>query len=100
MPHATNPDKVAAEAYRVLKPAGRFAYASWCEPAKCIALSMVYDAIREHGSLDVGLPPGPDFFGCGRPDYAGQMLNGRGILRRVDKRSPAVLARVFSRHDH
>lgn len=46
MPHAVNPDKVAAEAYRVLKPAGRFAYPSWCEPVKCIAFSMVYDAAR------------------------------------------------------
>lgn len=90
MPHAVNPDKVAAEAYRVLKPAGRFAYASWCEPVKCIAFSMVYDAIRAHGSLDVGLPSGPDFFGCGRPDYAEQMLNGAGFCDVAMKEVPLI----------
>jgi SAM-dependent methyltransferase len=90
MPHAANPDKVAAEAHRVLKPAGRFAYASWCEPEKCIAFSMAYDAIRAHGSLDVGLPPGPDFFGCGRPNYAAEMLRRAGFLDVSIKEVPLV----------
>jgi SAM-dependent methyltransferase len=79
MPHVPNPDKATAEAYRVLKSGGRFAYASWCEPAKCILFSMVYDAIRAHGSLDVGLPPGPDFFGYGRRNYAEEMLSRAGF---------------------
>src|SRR5262245_22623931 len=44
------------------KTARLLTYASWCEPEKCIAFSM--------GSLDIGLPPGPDFFNYGRPNYA------------------------------
>jgi SAM-dependent methyltransferase len=79
LPHVPNPDKVMAEANRVLKPAGRFAYASWCEATKCIAFSMVYDAIRAHGSLDVGLPPGPNFFACGDLGYATEMLVRAGF---------------------
>jgi SAM-dependent methyltransferase len=79
LPHIPDPDKATAEAHRVLRPAGRFAYASWCEPARCVGFSMVYDAIRAHGSLDVGLPPGPDFFGCGRPDAARAMLARAGF---------------------
>jgi SAM-dependent methyltransferase len=79
LPHVPDPDKVAAEAYRVLEPAGSFAYASWCEPAKCIGFSMVYDAIRAHGSLDVGLPSGPDFFSFGRPSFAEEMLRRAGF---------------------
>jgi hypothetical protein len=51
---------------------------------------MVYDAIRAHGSLDVGLPSGPDFFGCGRPDYAEQMLNGAGFCDVAMKEVPLI----------
>ncbi len=79
LPHVANADRAAAEAFRVLKPEGRFGYASWCEAAKCIGFSMVYDAIRAHGSLDVGLPPGPNFFGYGEPGYARSMLERAGF---------------------
>ena len=79
LPHMARPDKVVAEAYRVLAPTGRFAYASWCEPEKCIAFAMIYDAIRAHGSLDVGLPPGPNFFACGTPAFATAMLKRAGF---------------------
>ena len=78
LPHVPNPDIATAEAYRVLKPAGRFAYASWCDAAKCIGLSMFYDAIRAHGSLDVGPPPGPNFFSYGNSDFAKEMLGRAG----------------------
>jgi len=79
MPHLPHPDKAAREAHRVLKAGGRFAYASWCEAAKCLGFSMIYDAIRAHGSLDVGLPQGPNFFSCGDPHYAAEMLRLAGF---------------------
>jgi len=40
---------------------------------------MIYDAIRGYGSLDVGLPQGPDFFNYGRPNYAEEMLSRAGF---------------------
>jgi SAM-dependent methyltransferase len=78
-PHVPDPDKTTVESYRVLKPGGRFAYASWCKPEKCIGFSMLYDAIRAHGSLDVGLPAGPNFFNYGDLDYATAMLGRAGF---------------------
>jgi SAM-dependent methyltransferase len=95
LPHVPDPDRAAAEAYRVVKPAGRFAYASWCDATKCVAFSMVYDAVRMHGSLDVGLPPGPDFFGCGDPDFAAAML-GRAGFTNVAATEVPLLWRVAS----
>ena len=80
LPHVPHPDKVVAEAYRVLKPGGRFAYASWCAAAKCVAFSMVYDAIRTCGTLEVGLPPGPNFFSYGDPKYAKELLDQAGFV--------------------
>jgi hypothetical protein len=40
----------------------------------------------------VGLPPGPDFFGCGRPNYAGEMLSRAGFSDVWIKEVPLVCA--------
>ena len=90
LPHVPNPDVATAEAYRVLKRGGRFVYASWSEAAKCIGFSMFYDAIREHGSLDVGLPSGPNFFNYGNPDFAKNMLGRAGFADVWTKEVPLV----------
>jgi SAM-dependent methyltransferase len=90
LPHIPNADKAAAEACRVLRPGGRFAYASWGEASKCVGFSMVYDAVRAHGSLDAGLPPGPNFFGFGDPAYARALLGGAGFIDVSMKEVPLV----------
>lgn len=90
LPHVTNADKAAAEAHRVLKSGGRFAYASWCEASKCVGFSMVYDAVRAHGTLDVGLPPGPNFFGYGDVSYAKDLLGRAGFADIAAKEVPLV----------
>ncbi len=89
-PHLAHPEKAASEACRVLKRGGRFAYASWADPAKCIGLTMVYDCVREHGSLDVGIPAGPNFFAYGDAAYARELLGGAGFVDVSDKDVPLV----------
>lgn len=90
LPHVPHPDKVVAEAYRVLKPGGRFAYASWCETAKCVAFSMIYDAIRTCGTLDVGLPAGPNFFSYGDPKFAKELLDQAGFVTMTTSEVPLI----------
>ena len=90
LPHVPHPDKVVAEACRVLKPNGRFAYASWGEAAKCVAFSMVYDAIRTCGTLDVGLPSGPNFFSYGDPKYAKELLGQAGLVDVTTSEVPLI----------
>jgi len=65
MPHVPDPPKVLVEARRVLRPGGRLAFSVWCGPEVDTALGYVFEAIGQHGSPEIALPPGP-----GANDYA------------------------------
>ena len=62
MCHLPDPDLVLREAFRVLKGGGYVAFTVWDVPERAVGLGALYAAIRAHGSLDVGLPAGPNFF--------------------------------------
>lgn len=62
MLHLARPDRAVAEALRVLRPGGRYAFTVWAKPEDALGFAIVLDAIRKHGNPDVPLPPGPPFF--------------------------------------
>jgi SAM-dependent methyltransferase len=62
LPHFPEPDKFFGEAFRVLKRGGRLAFTVWDVPEEAKLFGAVIDAIEMYGSLDVGLPSGPDMF--------------------------------------
>ena len=57
--HVPEPDKAIAEAARVLRPGGRYAFTTWCGPEVSPMQRIIPEAIKAHGKLDVGLPPAP-----------------------------------------
>jgi ubiquinone/menaquinone biosynthesis C-methylase UbiE len=60
--HLANPARACAEAARVLKPGGRFAFTTWAKISENPFVKLVDDAIRAHANLDVDLPPGPPHY--------------------------------------
>jgi len=60
--HLANPERAIAEAHRVLKTGGRFAFTTWAKISENPFVKLVDDAIQAHANLDVDLPPGPPFY--------------------------------------
>ena len=64
--HLPEPGVALREVLRVLRPGGRSAFSVW--DAAGFGFSLVYEAVRARGSMDVTLPHGPDFFQFGSPE--------------------------------
>ena len=79
--HLARPDQALAEACRVLRPGGRFAFTVWAPPERTVGFGIVLDAIREHGRSDVPVPSGPPFFRFGDPAEARRSLTAAGFAR-------------------
>jgi ubiquinone/menaquinone biosynthesis C-methylase UbiE len=88
--HLPNPALALREAFRVLKPGGRVAFSVWDQPERVIGLGALYAAIREHGSMDVGLPTGPNFFFFSSPEQSINALRDAGFDSPTFRTVPQV----------
>jgi len=77
--HFPDPDKALRESFRVLKVGGRVAFSVWDVPQRTVGFGAVYDAVRAHGSMDVGLPAGPNFFLFSEPEPCLNALRSAGF---------------------
>ena len=60
--HLSSPEKACAEAFRVLRPRGKFGFTIWAEPHENPGGKIVNDAIEAHANLSVDVPEGPSKF--------------------------------------
>ena len=90
MCHLPNPVVALAEAFRVLQSGGRVAFSVWDAPERTIGFGAVYAAVRVHGSMDVGLPAGPNFFLFSDPDTCRQALCRVGFVEPSFRQVPQV----------
>src|SRR5262245_39510839 len=60
--HFPEPERFFREAFRVLKRRGRLAFTVWDVPQETKLFNAVLEAVGTYGSLNVGLPAGPNMF--------------------------------------
>ncbi len=78
--HLAQPDRAIAEAFRVLKPGGRYTYAVWSAPDQGgDFFGFLMGTIQEHGDMDLNLPAAPPFFRFADPEQAASALNQAGF---------------------
>ncbi len=77
--HLNQPMRALREARRVLRPGGRAAFTVWATTDVTKGGSIVYDAMKQHGTLQVPLPPAPPLWRLDKCADACRVLREAGF---------------------
>ena len=92
--HLARPDAAIAEARRVLRAGGRYAFTVWASPERAVAFGLALRAIEEFGNARVPLPEGPPFFRFSDERATRTTLASAGFDGHRGSRAAAGLARA------
>ncbi len=79
--HLARPERSFAEARRVLKRSGRFAFTLWPKPKDNPGAKIMNDAIQAHADTSVSVPEGPDAFHFADEEVCRDALASAGFSR-------------------
>jgi len=78
--HIAEPDKAIAQAYRVLRADGRFAFTVWAGADRHDFFAIVLKALEAHGNMQIQLPPAPPIFRFSDPAECRKALTQAGFV--------------------
>lgn len=78
--HLPDPDRAIAEAARVLKRGGRYAFTTWCGPDVSPLFRIIPEAIKLYGTMDVDLPPAPPAFRLADRGESARVMREAGFV--------------------
>lgn len=88
--HIADPDRAIAEAFRVLRHGGRYAFTVWLGLDRHDFFGLVTDVMKAHANMDVGLPPAPPMFRFSDPVECRRALESAGFRNAAVSELPLV----------
>lgn len=86
--HLPEPERAIAEAFRVLRPEGRYAWTVWCGPERAQLSAIAQRAMAEHADMNVPMPPAPPRELFSSATNAREALERAGFLEVTSEEIP------------